>query len=113
MIVVDMIGWACAVAVLVAYALVLRTPAAVTGRPYLALNVVGSAGLAASGASHAAWPSAVLNLLWLGLAVHGVRNRRTGGRGTGRPARPPDRDPASVTTDGYGLVTSGRAPNLS
>jgi hypothetical protein len=77
-IVVDVIGWACAAAVLVAYALVIRTPRAVTGRRYLALNLAGSAGLAASGASHAAWPSAVLNLLWLGLALHSFRSRRVG-----------------------------------
>jgi hypothetical protein len=75
MIVVDVIGWACAAAVLVAYALVIRTPEAVTGRRYLALNLVGSAGLTASAASHAAWPSAVLNLLWLGLALHASRGR--------------------------------------
>jgi hypothetical protein len=74
-IVVDMIGWACAAAVLVAYALVIRTPEAVTGRRYLALNLVGSAGLTVSGAGHAAWPSAALNLLWLCLALHAYRGR--------------------------------------
>ncbi len=77
MIVVDAIGWACAAAVLAAYALVVRTPEAATGRRYLALNLVGSAGLAVSGAGHAAWPSAVLNLLWLGLALHAFRVRAT------------------------------------
>lgn len=80
MIVVEVIGWAGAVAVLVAYALVIRTPEAVTGRRYLLLNLGGSAGLAVSGAAHAAWPSAVLNLLWLGLALHGFRTSRAARR---------------------------------
>ncbi len=80
MIVVEVVGWAGAVAVLVAYAMVIRTPAAVTGAPYLALNLAGSAGLAVSGAAHAAWPSAVLNMLWLGLALHGFRTSRAARR---------------------------------
>ncbi len=82
MIVVEVVGWAGAVAVLVAYALIIRTPEAVTGAPYLALNLAGSAGLAVSGAAHAAWPSAVLNLLWLGLALHGFRTSRAARRTT-------------------------------
>lgn len=73
--VVDVLGWTGAVAVLVGYALVIRCPDAASGRRYTALNVAGSAGLAASGAVHAAWPSAVLNLLWLGLAVHSLHRR--------------------------------------
>ncbi len=83
MIVIEVVGWAGAVAVLVAYALVIRTPGAVTGRRYLLLNLGGSAGLAVSGAAHAAWPSAVLNLLWLGLALHGFRTSRAARRSTG------------------------------
>ena len=90
MILVEVIGWAGAVAVLVAYAMVIRTPAAVTGPRYLALNLAGSAALALSGAVHAAWPSAVLNTLWLGLAVHGFRTGRAARRAGEVAAGEPD-----------------------
>lgn len=66
---VDVIGWAGAAALLLAYALVTRHPAAAAGRRYLLLNLAGSAGLAANGAVHAAWPSAGLNLAWLAIAL--------------------------------------------
>ncbi len=88
MILVDAIGWASAVAVLAGYAMVIRTPEAVTGAPYLALNLAGSAGLAVSGAAHAAWPSAVLNVLWLGLALHGFRTSRAARRSARDAAAP-------------------------
>ncbi len=95
MIVIEVIGWAGAVAVLVAYAIVIRSPDAVTGHRYLLLNLGGSAGLAVSGAVHAAWPSAVLNLLWLGLALHGFRTSRaargaTGGSGSAAVTEVPE-----------------------
>ena len=53
-----------------------RDPAAATRRQYLVLNVGGSAALAVNGVAHAAWPSAVLNVLWLSLALDAVRRRR-------------------------------------
>jgi len=55
---VDVIGWAGAGALLLAYALVTRDPAASAARRYLLLNLAGSAGLAANGVVHGAWPSA-------------------------------------------------------
>jgi hypothetical protein len=72
----DAIGWVCAAMVLVAYGLLTRDPATATGRRYVALNVAGSAGLAVNGVAHAAWPSAVLNALWLAFALIAVRQRR-------------------------------------
>ncbi|BBH69908.1 hypothetical protein ACTI_65930 [Actinoplanes sp. OR16] len=69
MLIADLLGWAGAGALLIGYALVTRDPRQAGGGRYLALNLLGSAGLAASGAAHAAWPSAVLNLLWLLLGV--------------------------------------------
>jgi len=74
--VVDVIGWAGAGALLLAYALVTRDPAAAAGRRYLILNLAGSAGLAANGVVHAAWPSAGLNLLWLAIALTALGRSR-------------------------------------
>ncbi len=53
---VDILGWAGAAALLLAYALITREPTTAAGHRYLILNLAGSAGLAANGAAHAAWP---------------------------------------------------------
>ncbi len=73
----DLVGWAGAAALLLAYALVTRNPTQATGRGYLALNLAGSTGLAANGAAHTAWPSTVLNLLWLAIALIAFARRRS------------------------------------
>ncbi|GAA4606339.1 hypothetical protein BJY16_005779 [Actinoplanes octamycinicus] len=72
----DLLGWAGAGALLLAHALVTHDPEQAAGGRYLLLNLAGSAGLAASGVVHAAWPSAVLNLLWLVLGLTAFRRRR-------------------------------------
>ncbi len=72
---VDILGWAGAAALLLAYALITREPTTAAGHRYLILNLAGSAGLAANGAAHAAWPSMALNLLWLALALNALRRR--------------------------------------
>jgi hypothetical protein len=74
--VADALGWAGAAALLLAHALVTREPTRAAGSRYLALNLAGSAGLAASAGAHAAWPSAVLNLLWLALGLTALTRRR-------------------------------------
>jgi hypothetical protein len=61
----DVLGWIGAAALLFAYAMVTRDPAEASARRYATLNMAGAAGLALNGAVHAAWPSVVLNLLWL------------------------------------------------
>jgi hypothetical protein len=68
-IVTEVVGWVGAVALLAAHGLLVTGRVAVVGRPYLLLNAGGAAALAANGAAHAAWPSAALNLLWLGIGV--------------------------------------------
>ena len=78
--VIDVLGWVGAAAVLLGYAQVTRDPAVASGRHYLLLNLTGSAGLAASGATHAAWPSAAVNVLWLAFALDALRRRRCSAR---------------------------------
>ena len=84
-----MLGWAAAAALLLAYALVTRDPAAAAGRRYVVLTLAGAAGLAANGAIHAAWPSTALNLLWLALALLSLRRGRAAVRAAD-PAESPD-----------------------
>ncbi|SHN47477.1 CBU_0592 family membrane protein [Cryptosporangium aurantiacum] len=73
----EIVGWAGAAALLAGYALLSLGRIPHSGR-YQVLNLAGSAGLALNGVVHQAWPSAVLNLLWVGIGVVALgRLRRT------------------------------------
>lgn len=87
MIVAEVIGWAGALALLVAHWLLVTGRVGADGGPYLLLNAGGASGLALNGAVHAAWPSAALNLLWLGIGARATipRHRSRSGRKIGRP----------------------------
>lgn len=75
MIVLEVVGWAGAVALLLAYGLLSGGRAAPTSRAYRGLNLAGAVGLAVNGAAHAAWPSVALNLLWLAIGLFALRRR--------------------------------------
>ena len=64
-ILVEVVGWAGALLILAAYALL--TAGKVTGRSlaYQAMNVVGAAGFIVNGWWHGAIPSTALNIVWL------------------------------------------------
>lgn len=66
---VEAAGWAGALLILGAYALL--TAERVTSRSplYQAMNVAGAAGFIVNGWWHGALPSAVLNVIWLGIGV--------------------------------------------
>ena len=70
-IVFEVIGYAGAVAILLAYFL-LSIGKITSGRTYHLLNLVGAIGLLINGAVHAAWPSVVLNVVWTGIAIFSV-----------------------------------------
>ncbi|HZC38242.1 MAG TPA: hypothetical protein VE221_06175 [Sphingomicrobium sp.] len=66
---VEVAGWAGAALILLAY--LLLSAGKVTGQSltYQAMNVLGAAGFIINGWWHRALPSAVLNVLWLGIGV--------------------------------------------
>ena len=66
---VETVGWAGAALILLAY--LLLSAGRVTGQSlsYQAMNVLGAAGFIVNGWWHRALPSAVLNVLWLGIGV--------------------------------------------
>ncbi|QNA71039.1 hypothetical protein C8250_003070 [Streptomyces sp. So13.3] len=59
------IGWAGAAFLLAAYALVSAERISAGGVAFQLLNLFGAAALTANSAYHRAWPSAVLNLIWI------------------------------------------------
>lgn len=66
---VDGAGWLGAAALLLAYGLV--SAGRLDGRSagFQLLNLGGAAGLLVNGAHHGAWPSAVLNAVWVAVGV--------------------------------------------
>jgi hypothetical protein len=66
---VTVIGWLAAVVVLASYALLTSGRLAPSSVPYLAMNAVGAIGLALSTAVAHAWPSSVVNIIWLVIGI--------------------------------------------
>jgi len=80
---VDVIGWFGAALLLVAYVLVSVGRIDGRGAAFQYLNLAGGAGLATNSAVNHAFPSAVLNVIWMAIgAVVLVR------RAAGQPSRP-------------------------
>ena len=75
----EAVGWAGAALVLLAYALVTTGKAGARSVLYQTLNIAGALGLVANSAWNGAIPSAVVNVIWIGIGLYGVvRARGTG-----------------------------------
>lgn len=70
--VIAAVGWIGALAVLIAYGLNHRGRMQPHDTSYLVLNTVGAIGLLISCAAAGAWPSAVVNLIWLAIGVPSI-----------------------------------------
>ena len=79
---VEVVGWAGAVLILLAY--LLLSAGRLTGQSltYQGMNVLGAAGFVINGWWHGALPSAVLNVLWL--LIGAIASLRILGRRKGR-----------------------------
>jgi|RhiMetdeSRZDD1v2_1073273.scaffolds.fasta_scaffold28145_8 hypothetical protein len=65
---VDVLGWLGSVAVVAAYSLISLQKLQSTSKLYQWLNLVGSVGLAVNTAYYHAFPSTVVNMIWLLIA---------------------------------------------
>lgn len=68
----EVVGWAAAVLLVGAYALVATRRLDANSPTYHVLNLVGAIGLAAYSLYKVAWPQFALNLFWGGVALIGV-----------------------------------------
>ena len=72
---VEVIGWAGAALLLGAYALLsagkLRSESVI----YQLMNVLGSAGFIVNSGWNGAYPSAAMNLIWIGIGLYALRQR--------------------------------------
>ncbi len=67
---VDIIGWLGAVAILVAYTMVSTRGVRGDSIAYQTLNIIGSAGLVTNTLYYGAYPSTLVNVVWAGIAVY-------------------------------------------
>ncbi len=74
---VDLLGWIGAAALLVAYALVSRGRFVGHSVPYQVLNVVGSLGLIVNTAYYRAYPSTFVNVVWIAIAGYTLARARS------------------------------------
>jgi len=95
----DIAGWIGALALLGAYALVSRGRVAGDGPAFQALNLVGAIGLLVNGVHHQAWPSAVLNAVWLLIGAAAFGALRRGPRASTRTTRGSRPTTTGQTTD--------------
>ena len=66
---VEIVGWLGAVTILAAYLLLTAGKLHGNSRLYQALNVIGAAGFVVNSAGHGAMPSAILNVIWMGIGL--------------------------------------------
>ena len=68
--VVDIIGWVGAIVLLAAYASVSARRLQGDSHIYQVLNLIGGACLIVNTVYYGAYPSAVVNIVWIGIAVY-------------------------------------------
>jgi hypothetical protein len=66
---VEAAGWLGAILILVAYALVSTGRLDPRGGLFQWMNLVGAAGFVVNSGWHGAWPSTILNIIWIGIAL--------------------------------------------
>jgi hypothetical protein len=78
--VIEMIGWTGAAAVLLAYGLVSADRVSSRSRAYQLLNIGGAVGLVINSAWNGAIPSAAVNVIWIGIGVYALAAKRASAR---------------------------------
>ncbi|PYL05635.1 MAG: hypothetical protein DME33_15950 [Verrucomicrobia bacterium] len=72
----DVIGWAGAIALLVAYAMVSSRKLEGNSNVFQFLNISGSLLLAANTIFYGSYPSTFVNLIWAGIAIFSIAARK-------------------------------------
>lgn len=66
---IEVIGWAAALLILAAYALLSAGKLTANDRAYQWMNVIGAAGFIVNSGWNGAFPSAALNVVWSGIGL--------------------------------------------
>jgi hypothetical protein len=75
-IIVNVVGWAGMALLISAYALVTAGRLHGPGLPFQLMNLFGGGFLMVNSAYYGAWPSAALNLVWVGIGLVGLARAR-------------------------------------
>jgi hypothetical protein len=73
---VEVIGWAGAALILGAYALLSIGKLRAESVSYQLMNVLGAAGFVVNSGWNGAFPSAAMNVIWIGIGLYALRQRR-------------------------------------
>lgn len=79
---IEFTGWLGAALLLLAYGLVSAGKVGSASPAFQWLNILGAAGIAINSGVNGAYPSAALNIIWIGIGAFALRR-------TVRPANPP------------------------
>ena len=66
---IEVAGWAGAILILAAYALVSTGRLQPRSLAFQWMNLLGAAGFVLNSGFHGAWPSTILNIIWIGIAA--------------------------------------------
>lgn len=73
---VEAVGWMGTALVLLSYGLLMAHRVTTSTPLYQWMNIFGAVGLTVNGAVNHAYPSMALNVIWLALALYGLRRAR-------------------------------------
>ena len=73
---VEVIGWTGAVLILGAYALLSVGKLRAESVTYQLMNILGAAGFVVNSGWNGALPSAAMNVIWIGIGLYALRQRR-------------------------------------
>jgi cell division protein FtsW (lipid II flippase) len=74
-ILVEALGWVGGALILLAYALLSAQKIDAQSKTYQLLNIVGAAGFIVNSGFKGAYPSAVLNVIWVAIGVYALARR--------------------------------------
>jgi hypothetical protein len=73
---IEIIGWSGAILILGAYALLSAGRLRAESLSYHLMNILGAAGFVVNSGWNGALPSAAMNVVWIGIGVYALRQRR-------------------------------------
>jgi hypothetical protein len=73
---IEIIGWAGAALILASYALLSTRRLRAESLTYQAMNIVGAAGFVINSGWNGALPSAIMNVVWMGIGGYAVLQQR-------------------------------------
>ncbi len=73
---IEVVGWIGAALIIAAYALLSAGKLRGDSRTYHLMNIFGAAGFVLNSGWNGAFPSAALNVVWIGIGAYGLLQRR-------------------------------------